>query len=78
MTTIIKYYTTLANEGRKILGLWDEMKQEIPLQAQRYEDHQRRQKNKQYIKLEQKINYLTGKHENISKTSTARKETNQI
>jgi hypothetical protein len=55
MTTIIKYYMTLANKGRNILELWDEMKQEIWLQAQRYEDHERRQKNKQYIELEQQI-----------------------
>jgi hypothetical protein len=45
MIKIIKYYTTLANEGENVLVLWDEMKQEIRLQAQRHEDHQRRQKN---------------------------------
>jgi hypothetical protein len=39
MTTIIKYYTILTFERRSILELWDEMKQEIPLQAERYEDH---------------------------------------
>jgi hypothetical protein len=63
MTTIIKYYTTLIFEGRNILELWDEMKQEIRLQAQRYEDHQWRQSNTQYIELEKQINYLTEKRE---------------
>jgi hypothetical protein len=63
MTTIIKHYTTLALEGRHILELWDEMKQEIQLQAQRHEDHKRRHKNTQYIELEQQIDYLTEKNE---------------
>jgi exonuclease III len=63
MTTIIKHYTTLALEGKNIIELWDEMKQEIQLQAQRHEDHKRRQKNTQYIELEQQINYLTEKNE---------------
>jgi hypothetical protein len=31
MTTIIKYYAILANEGSNILDLWDEMKQKIRL-----------------------------------------------
>jgi hypothetical protein len=55
MTTITKLYTTSANEGENILELWDETKQEIRLQAQRYEDHQRQQKSKQYIELEQQV-----------------------
>jgi hypothetical protein len=37
------------------------MKEEIRLEAQKYEDHQRRQKNKQYIELEQQISHLTRK-----------------
>jgi hypothetical protein len=35
------------------------MKREIKLQTQRYEEHQRRQKNQQYAELEQQIEYLT-------------------
>jgi hypothetical protein len=39
------------------------MKQEIQLQARRYDDIQRQQKSNQYTELEQQISYLTGKQE---------------
>jgi hypothetical protein len=45
--------------------VWDAMKQEIQLQARRYDDNQRQQKNKKYTELEQQISYLTGKQELI-------------
>jgi hypothetical protein len=57
VTTIIQYYSASDIESENILGLWDEMKEEIRLQAQIYDD-QRRQKKKQYIELEQQISYL--------------------
>jgi hypothetical protein len=39
ITTVIKYYTTLSNEGQNIHEVWDAMKQEIQLQARRYDDN---------------------------------------
>jgi hypothetical protein len=41
--------------------LWDDMKQELKIQIQRYEEHQKRKKNQQYEELEQQIRYLTSK-----------------
>jgi hypothetical protein len=55
--TIIQFYSSLAIGGENILDLWDEIKQKMRLQAQRYEDHQRRQKNKQ------QSSYITEKSE---------------
>jgi exonuclease III len=59
--TIINYYTQLANEGQNIHEVWDKMKQEIQLQARRYDEQQKQQRNQQYTELEQ-INYLTEKN----------------
>ncbi|PNF31835.1 hypothetical protein B7P43_G08917 [Cryptotermes secundus] len=50
----------LSNEGNNMHEVWEEMKQEIQLQADRYDDNQTQQKKKQ---LEQQISYLTGKHD---------------
>jgi hypothetical protein len=63
VTAIIQYYSSLAIEGENIINLWNETKQETRLQAERYEEHQRRQKNKEYMELEQQISYRTEKSE---------------
>jgi hypothetical protein len=62
ITTIIKYYAAAATEKGNIKQLWDDMKQELRLQIQRYKEHRRRQKNQQYDELEHQIDYLTKKH----------------
>jgi hypothetical protein len=67
ITTIIKYYVAAATEKEDIQQLWDDMKREIKLQTQRYEEHQRRQKNQQYAEPEQKIEYLT-KQQTLTET----------
>jgi exonuclease III len=67
ITTIIKYYVATATEKEDIQQLWDDMKREIKLQTQRYEEHQRRQKNQQYAELEQQIEYLT-KQQTLTET----------
>jgi exonuclease III len=60
-TTITKYYATSATETEDIVTLWDEMKQEIKLQSQRYESHKKQRKHHQYTELEQQIHHLTEK-----------------
>jgi hypothetical protein len=59
--TIIQYYSTSGTGSQNILAAWDDMKQEIRLQIQRYEDHLRRSKNSRYRELEQQISNLTEK-----------------
>jgi hypothetical protein len=59
--TIIHYYTISDAGSQNILAAWEEMKQEIRLQIQRYQDHLRRNKNSRYGELEQQITYLTDK-----------------
>ena len=61
MTVIIQYYSTLANEEEELNDVWDEMKRELKLQAQRYEENKRQRRNQQYIQIEQQIAYLTSK-----------------
>jgi exonuclease III len=61
-TALIQYYTALATEQEDILHVWDKMKQEIKLQTQRFEEHQRHRKNDQYKEMERQIHHLTEKH----------------
>jgi hypothetical protein len=49
MTVIIEYYSTLANEEEDMNDVWDEMKRELKLQPQRYEENRRQRRNQQYI-----------------------------
>jgi hypothetical protein len=67
ITTIITYYATAAKETDDVQQLWDDMKREIQLQTQRYEEHLRREKNQKYAELEQQIAHLT-KQQRLTET----------
>jgi hypothetical protein len=75
ITTIIKYYAAAAMGKGNIQQVWDDMKQELRLQIQIYEEHRRRQKNQQYDELEQQIGNLAKKH---TMTETEERDLNTV